>query len=130
MINSHAYDYVNLLEKAADASWTRYNVIANNIVNKDTPGYKRKDVNFEEYLLEELTGGSTNSVREMVADVDLGNLNATTYTDNSSYSYRLDGNNVDIDVENVEMASTQIKYNALIDSMTHEFNMFRAALAK
>lgn len=130
MINSHAYDYVNLLEKAADASWTRYNVIANNIANKDTPGYKRKDVNFEEYLLEELTGGSTNSVREMVADVDLGNLNATTYTDNSSYSYRLDGNNVDIDVENVEMASTQIKYNALIDSMTHEFNMFRAALAK
>ena len=130
MINSHAYDYVNLLEKAADASWTRYNVIANNIANKDTPGYKRKDVNFEEYLLEELTGGSTNSVREMVADVDLGNLNATTYTDNSGYSYRLDGNNVDIDVENVEMASTQIKYNALIDSMTHEFNMFRAALAK
>ena len=130
MINSHAYDYVNLLEKAADASWTRYNVIANNIANKDTPGYKRKDVDFEEYLLEELTGGSTNSVREMVADVDLGNLNATTYTDNSSYSYRLDGNNVDIDVENVEMASTQIKYNALIDSMTHEFNMFRAALAK
>ncbi len=130
MINSHAYDYVNLLEKAADASWTRYNVIANNIANKDTPGYKRKDVDFEEYLLEELTGGSTNSVREMVADVDLENLNATTYTDNISYSYRLDGNNVDIDVENVEMASTQIKYNALIDSMTHEFNMFRAALAK
>ena len=38
MINSHAYDYVNVLEKAADASWTRYNVIANNIANKDTPG--------------------------------------------------------------------------------------------
>ena len=67
MINSHAYDYVNVLEKAADASWTRYNVIANNIANKDTPGYKRKDVNFEDYLLEELTSGGTQSIRQKVA---------------------------------------------------------------
>lgn len=130
MINSHAYDYVNVLEKAADASWARYNVIANNIANKDTPGYKRKDINFEDYLLEELTSGSTQSVRQKIADVDLANLNPTTYTDYSELSYRLDGNNVDIDTENVELASTQIKYNALIDSVTHEFNMFRAAMAK
>lgn len=130
MINSQAYDYVNLLEKAADASWTRYNVIANNIANKDTPGYKRKDVNFEDYLLEELTSGSTESIRKKVADVDLDNITPSTYTDYSELSYRLDGNNVDIDTENVELASTQLKYNALIDSITHEFNMFKAALAK
>lgn len=130
MINSHAFDYVNVLEKAADASWTRYNVIANNIANNDTPGYKRKDVNFEDYLLEELTSGSSGSLRERIADVDLGNINASTYTDYSELSYRLDGNNVDIDTENVEMASTQIKYNALIDSITHEFNMFKAAMSK
>ncbi|MDY5576915.1 MAG: flagellar basal body rod protein FlgB [Lachnospiraceae bacterium] len=130
MINSNAFDYINILEKAADASWTRYNVIANNIANNDTPNYKRKDVNFEDYLLEELTSGSSGSLRTRVADVDLGNLTPTTYTDYSELSYRLDGNNVDIDTENVELASTQIKYNALIDSVTHEFNMYKAALAK
>lgn len=130
MINSHAFDYINILEKAADASWTRYNVIANNIANDDTPGYKRKDVNFEDYLLEELTSGSSNSLRQRIADVDLGNINATTYTDYSELSYRLDGNNVDIDTENVELASSQIKYNALIDSITYEFNMFKAAMTK
>ena len=130
MINSNAFDYINILEKAADASWTRYNVIANNIANNDTPNYKRKDVNFEDYLLEELTSGSSGSLRTRVADVDLGNLTPTTYTDYSELSYRLDGNNVDIDTENVELASTQIKYNALIDSVTHEFDMYKAALAK
>lgn len=130
MINSHAFDYINILEKAADASWTRYNVIANNLTNATTPGFKRKDVNFEDYLLQELTGGSTRSLREKVADVDLGNITPTTYTDYAQLSYRLDGNNVDIDTENVELASSQIKYNALIDSITYEFNMYKAALAK
>ena len=44
MIQSNAYDYVNILYKAADASWTRENLIANNLANVDTPGYKRQDL--------------------------------------------------------------------------------------
>ena len=48
MIQSNAYDYINILDKAADASWTRENLIANNIANVDTPGYKRQDLEFEE----------------------------------------------------------------------------------
>lgn len=130
MINSGSFQYMNILEKAADASWTRYNVIANNIANVNTPNYKRKDVNFADYLLEELTSGSSASLRKKIEDVDISNLNATTYTDYSELSYRLDGNNVDIDTENVELASAQIQYNALIDSITHEFNMYKAAIAK
>lgn len=130
MINSNMYDYVNVLEKSADATWTRYNAIANNIANVDTPNYKRQDVSFENYLLEELSSGGTSSLREKVSDVDLSNISATTYTDYSTLSYRLDGNNVDIDTENVELASTQIKYNALMDSMTYEFNMIKAAMVK
>ena len=50
MISSGAYNYINVLEKASDASWTRNSVISNNIANVDTPGYKRKDIRFEEYL--------------------------------------------------------------------------------
>ena len=47
MVLSNAYNYINVLDKAADASWTRNDVLANNIANADTPGYKRKDVQFE-----------------------------------------------------------------------------------
>ena len=50
MITSGAFSYINVLDKAADASWTRNDVLANNIANADTPGYKRKDVQFETYL--------------------------------------------------------------------------------
>lgn len=42
MINSTAFDYVNVLTKAADASYQREAILANNISNVDTPGYKRK----------------------------------------------------------------------------------------
>ena len=47
MIHSNAFSYINVLDKAADASWIRENAIANNIANVDTPGYKRQDVQFE-----------------------------------------------------------------------------------
>ena len=48
MINTNVFDYVNVLDKAADAAWLRNEAISNNIANVDTPGYKRKDINFEE----------------------------------------------------------------------------------
>ena len=47
MINTNAFDYINVLDKAADASWLRNAAIGNNISNVDTPGYKREDVQFE-----------------------------------------------------------------------------------
>ena len=50
MINSSVFDYINVLDKASDASWTRNEIIANNIANVDTPGYKRQDLNFEDEL--------------------------------------------------------------------------------
>ena len=128
MISSNAYNYINVLSKAADASWTRNEILSNNIANNDTPNYKRKDVSFENYLLEELAGGSTTSLRKKVDDVDLTNINTSVYTDYAELSTRLDGNNVDINTENVELASNQIKYNALLDSINYEFNMLRAAM--
>ena len=52
----------------------------------------------------------------------------SSYTDNSTLSYRLDGNNVDLSTENVELASEQLNYNGLIDSMNNEFTRFKAVL--
>lgn len=130
MINSNAYNYINVLTKAADASWTRNEIITNNLANVDTPGYKRKDVSFQNYLLEELTSGDSTSLRTRVNDVEVGNLNATVYTDFTELSYRLDGNNVDIDTENVEFASNQLYYQTVLDTINHQFSMLKAAMQK
>lgn len=126
MIGSNAFNYINVLDKAADASWKRNEVISNNIANVDTPGYKRKDVQFETYLHSALLGD--NSLDSRVANADLDTLEATQYTDNAGLSYRLDGNNVDIDTESANLAQNQIKYYTLIDSMSQEFSRLKAVL--
>ena len=54
MISTNAFSYINVLDKAADASWTRENLIANNIANAQTPGYKRQDIDFQTALQNEL----------------------------------------------------------------------------
>ncbi|MBQ2744222.1 MAG: flagellar basal body rod protein FlgB [Lachnospiraceae bacterium] len=130
MINSNAYNYIDVLSKAADYSWKRNEIISNNLANVDTPGYKRKDVTFESYLMQELTSGDSTSLRQRINDVDLSNLNSTVYTDYSELSYRLDGNNVDIDTENVEFASNQIYYQTIIDTINYQFDMLTAAMQR
>lgn len=126
MISSGAYNYINVLEKVADASWLRHSVISNNIANADTPTFKRKDVNFQSYLEEQLSGG--DSLDDEVADAELDLLNGSIYTDYSTVSYRLDGNNVDIDTENVELASEQLRYQTLTSAVSNEFTRMNTAM--
>ncbi|MCR5431934.1 MAG: flagellar basal body rod protein FlgB [Lachnospiraceae bacterium] len=132
MIGSNAFNYINVLNKAADASWTRNEVIANNIANVATPHYKRKDIKFEDYLKDEIRkdmygGGDLN---KRVASVNLGKLSTTIYTDQSELAYRFDGNNVDINTENANLAQNQIKYYTLLDSMSQEFSRIKSVLSR
>lgn len=126
MIRSNAFNYVNILNKAADASWLKNEVISNNIANVSTPNYKRSDVEFQSVLQRELQGSEPLDKR--IANVNLQNLKPITYKDHSNLSYRLDGNNVDIDTESANLAENQIKYNAIIDSVSHEFNRLKTVL--
>ena len=128
MFDTGAFNYINVLDKAADASWIRNEAIANNIANVDTPGYKRQDVNFEEQLRKAMKNSRYTSIDERVANVDLERLNPITYRDHSTLSYRLDGNNVDIDTENVELASNQIRYQGLTDSITSQFQGLQSVM--
>lgn len=128
MINSNVFDYVNVLNKAADASWMRNEAISNNIANVDTPGYKRQDVDFESALETELKKSRYTTLDEKVSNSNLSHLDVSTYTDSSGFSYRIDDNNVDIDTENVELASNQIKYNGLIDSMNQEIKRLKTVI--
>ena len=91
MITTNAFDYINLMDKAADASWMRENVITNNIANVDTPGYKRQDVDFISVLERELGNSKYVSLDKKVRALnrDLGGLSVSPYTDAVNYSYRL-----------------------------------------
>lgn len=130
MINTGVYDYIDVLGKAANASWKRNEVINNNIANVDTPGYKRKDVSFDDLLAIQLkhTGTTQVDLDTRVANIDQKRLEGRIYTDSTAYSYRIDGNNVDIDTENVELASNQIKYNGLVSSINAEFARIKSVI--
>ena len=128
MINSNAFSYINVLDRAADASWTRETVIGNNIANVDKPGYKRQDVAFEDVLKRELKSSKYDTLQKAVDNVPLNKLEGRTYTDYASYSYRLDGNNVDIDTENVELASEQLRYQTLTSAVSNEFTRMNTAM--
>ena len=133
MINSDVYNYINVLDKAADGAWMRNQAIAHNIANADTPGYKRQDVSFEVELKHALKASKYVSLDQKVDNlnkVGLSRINPRTYSDYAGYSYRLDRNNVDIDTENVELASNQLKYNALVQSINEEFSNIKTVLGK
>ena len=120
----------NILDKAADASWMRENVITNNIANIDTPGYKRQDVDFESVLQKALGKTKYSSLDKKVRELnqDLGKLTTTSYTDAANYSYRLDRNNVDENTENAELASESLRYQLLTTAITNNFSRMQTVL--
>ena len=129
MLSTNAFDYVNVLDKAADASWKRETVLANNIANVDTPGYKRKDLDFEGVLKQELGRCKHTSLDTKIENLHMDHLNPSVYTDLSNYSYRLDGNNVDIDNEEVEYASEQLRYEGITAGINNAFNRMKSVIS-
>ena len=130
MFTTNVFDYTNILDKAADASWMRENVITNNIANIDTPGYKRQDVDFESVLQKALGKTKYSSLDKKVRELnqDLGTLTTTSYTDAANYSYRLDRNNVDENTENAELASESLRYQLLTTAITNNFSRMQTVL--
>ena len=128
MIQTNAFDYINVLNRAADAAWQRNEAISNNIANVDTPGYKRQDVAFKSVLQQALGNNRYESMDDKVANVDLSRLRGRAYLDYANYSYRLDGNNVDIENENVMLAENQLKYQGLISSINQEFTNLKTVM--
>ncbi|MDP4092156.1 MAG: flagellar basal body rod protein FlgB [Bacillota bacterium] len=124
-----------ILEKAVDASWMRNGAISQNIANVDTPGYKRVDVPFEDYLSKAMDNAGTSDTVSggytPVDAVDVDNIDLKVQTDNSSsLSMRIDGNNVDPDSEMAALAKNSIRYNVLIQSMNSEFRRLRTAITE
>lgn len=129
MFNSNVFKYADVLNKAADASWLRQQTIANNIANVDTPDYKRQDVDFESILERELKHFQYETLDEKIDRVDLKRLDkVSAYVDAEEFSYRIDGNNVDIDQETAYLAKNQIVYQGLTAAMTQEFSRTKTVI--
>lgn len=116
-----------LSEQTLNAAWYKQRVISNNIANVSTPDYKAKTVNFGLVLKEEMCKCSYHTP----TDNEKGNVSlkvATTYETNTNQL--LNGNNVDIEKEQLDLADVQYQYSALMDQMNNNYSMIRTAISK
>ena len=93
---------------------TRQRVIADNVANIQTPGFRAGRVEFEASLAEALSNGDAP-----VVEASLGRSTAAT---------RLDGNNVNLDDETVAMLETTMRYELTVRAMSEKFALLRTAI--
>jgi flagellar basal-body rod protein FlgB len=123
---------MGVLEKALDASWLRNEVIAHNIANADTPGYKKYRVEFEEELKSALEASTLKGKRTRPKHLDIGASSIdevrprVVRTDGTQM--REDGNNVDMDEEMTSLAKNAIMYNALVQKISGEFRKLKTVI--
>lgn len=128
------FNQTKTVEKALDATWMRNEAISQNIANVDTPGYKRKIVPFEDALSQAMDDNNRKPLRTDKLNVvplagnSIEDSDIKVTEDNKSLSYRLDGNNVDIENEMALMAKNTIQYNTLIQRMSAQFRTLKSAI--
>lgn len=112
-----------LSEKVMDYLWEKQRVIADNIANSDTPGFKSSYVTFESQLRSRLTGAQGNGAVRNGIDKSAIEVHQTT-----TESARLDGNNVQTEAENIELARAKLQYDYQIKVLNSEIKQLRTAI--
>lgn len=123
MINNRMFSLPNIMNKAIDSAWKRQEMLTENITNIDTPGYKRKDINFEKVLRAEVA--KTGDMHK----VDINQLYGEILSPYSSFQHRLDGSNVDIDWEMAELSKNKIKYDALVTQTSRHLQRIKSVIS-
>lgn len=117
--------FLNLTEKAMQVSVYQRNIIANNVANYNTPGFKPTDVNFEDFFNSTALPLKTTDPKH----ISISNLDNATYTDASGQK-TADGNNVDINKEMTDMIKNNYYYNNAISAFNNEIDLTKTALGK
>ncbi|WP_077615073.1 flagellar basal body rod protein FlgB [Caenibacillus caldisaponilyticus] len=113
------------LEKALDRADLTQRVIAQNIANVDTPGYKAKTVAFRNVLQSAFQARRTDPRHfAFSTDSDDGARVVTDWTT----TIQNNGNNVDIDKEMLNLATDQIAYQAYSEAISRKFNEWNIVL--
>lgn len=117
---------MSILERSMDAVWLRQQVISNNIANAATPGYKSQHVEFEDLLEAQMqkAGSNENDAQEALEHVE-----PRIVSDENTMAQE-DGNNVDLDYENIEMARAQTQYNYLTSSLNSQINRLKYVITE
>ncbi|MDD3223498.1 MAG: flagellar basal body rod protein FlgB [Clostridium sp.] len=117
----------DLIKQGLNASSTRGEVIANNIANINTAGYKRRYVTFESTLQDSMDNISMkkDNPKHMDAGDEYGSINVQ---EDDTGSMRTDGNNVDINTEMSNQAQNTLMYQTLTNQANSRINMAKSVI--
>ena len=105
------------LERALQGTSARQAALAENLANANTPGYQRRDVDFQSALTAALAQGKGAVERSTLQ----------TVTDTSA-PLRADGSNVDVEREGAALARAGLEHDALVSVAGARQNILRAAM--
>ena len=100
-------------EQGLSVLWQKQQIIAENIANADTPDYNCKYLDFAGIFR-----GTVDTEIDLVQRLFIDRV-----TDDQA-----DGNNVDNDVQQGELAKAQIQYDTIMNSMNGNFARVRSAM--
>jgi flagellar basal-body rod protein FlgB len=120
LFNTNAF---RVVEQGINAMAMQNRVIAQNIANMDTPGYKTKYLYFEGILRDKI---NTRPTTRFTQELHIG---TAMYIDKDTKG-QPDGNNVCNDTQQALFAKNKLLHEALINQMNAEFEMLRIAMRK
>lgn len=113
---------ISTLEQGLTYSATKGKVISQNIANVDTPNYKVKDVSFKD-IFADVKQKNLSAHRTDSRHIEFkGGKDQPGVYRHTNFRYRHDGNGVDMDREQANLAQNQIYYHALIDRINGKFS--------
>ncbi|MBD5080955.1 MAG: flagellar basal body rod protein FlgB [Ruminococcaceae bacterium] len=98
-------------------------VIANNIINQDTPGYKCKYLQFGAVLRDKMNVKEGEKYTKELHFADY------TITDRGTED-QPDENNVDFDTQQNLFVQNSVLYDALVNQLNSEFTLMRSAMRR
>jgi len=114
----------SLLTDYLDVQSRRAEIVASNLANADTPGFKAKELEFSEYLKD----AAQNLMVAPSQRTDLGTANSLRVVDQVGNVPGVDGNNVDAGRENAAMADLGMKFLTGSQMLQARFRALRAAI--
>jgi flagellar basal-body rod protein FlgB len=120
---------LSTLKKAVEVYAKRHQVTAQNISNVQTRGYRTQELKFEDLINganHRLQGQKTHEGHLSLGKRDLGSAQAELTETESNFDNGT--NNVDIDQEMTELATTDLSYRLATRLLSMKYNGLRTAI--
>jgi flagellar basal-body rod protein FlgB len=130
--------YLGVHQEALKLYGQRTAVLANNIANADTPNYKAQDVDFRAVLASTAGAGTGAAAGSRALPLTTTNgahvAGAATAAGAAPLKYRvplapsLDGNTVDVQLEQAAFADNSVRYQAALSFLSGKFRDLMTAI--